>query len=112
MRIRSLVRTLVAGSLALGGLSVVAGPAEAASPISLLVSQATAFGYLGRSCGGIQEQAFATGFDASTGFPTGAVYLQTRCGGSGRGGGYHVTTYKAWLTVTWDFTGAVVTSVR
>ena len=67
-----------------------------------------AFGVLGRSCGGIQEQAFATGFDATSGYPTGDVYVQTRCGGSGRGGGYHTTTYSAWVGVAWDYTGAVV----
>src|SRR6516164_3750471 len=83
--------------------------AWSASPTALLVPQSTAFTVLGHSCGGIQEQAYATGFDATSGFPTGAVYLQTRCGGSGRGGGYHVTTYSAWLSVTWDFTGALVT---
>src|SRR5262249_34507777 len=66
-----------------------------------------AFSVLGHSCGGIQEQAFATGFDSTTG-PTGDVHVQTRCGGSGRGGGYHVTTYAAWIGVTWDYTGAVV----
>lgn len=31
--------------------------------------------------------------------------LQTRCGGSGRGGGYKVTTYSAWASVTWDWFG-------
>src|SRR6266404_925890 len=82
----------------------------AAAPVSLLVPQATAFSILGHSCGGIQEQAFATGFDSTTGYPTGDVYLQTRCGGSGRGGGYHITTYSAWIGVTWDYTGAVVAS--
>ena len=34
--------------------------------------------------------------------------MSTRCGGSGRGGGYHTTTYSASAVVTWDFTGAVV----
>jgi hypothetical protein len=76
------------------------------------LSQGTAFGYLGHSCGGIQEQAFATGFDAGTGYPTGDVYMQTRCGGSGRGGGYHVTTYSAWAAVMWDFTGADLSDAR
>ena len=32
----------------------------------------------------------------SGGLPTGDVYMQTRCGGSGRGGGYKTTTYSAW----------------
>jgi len=36
------------------------------------------------------------------------VYLSTRCGGSGRGGGYHTTTYVAWAGVSWDFTAAVI----
>ena len=83
--------------------------ASAATPLSLIVPQGTAFSYLGRSCGGIQEQAYATGWDAS-GYPTGDVHLSTRCGGSGRGGGYHTTTYSAWVAVTWDFGGGVRTT--
>ena len=79
----------------------------AAAPLSLLLPQSTAFSILGHSCGGIQEQAFATGFDPTSGYPTGDVYLQTRCGGSGRGGGYHTTTYSAWVGATWDFAGGV-----
>jgi hypothetical protein len=84
----------------------------AAAPLSLLLPQSTAFSILGRSCGGIQEQAFATGFDAATGYPSGDVYIQTRCGGSGRGGGYHSTTYSAWVGVGWDFAGNVLSSGR
>ncbi len=96
----------VAGAvLILVGLIPAAG---AATTITLLVPQGTAFAVLGRSCGGIQEQVLATGFDPVSGYPTGAAYLQTRCGGSGRGGGYHTTTYSAWTNVTWDFTGAVI----
>src|SRR5262249_40354556 len=82
-----------------------------AAPTSLLLPQGTAFSILGHSCGGIQEQAFATGFDAS-GYPVGDVYLQTRCGGSGRGGGYHTTTYSAWASVSWDFSGGIRSSAR
>jgi hypothetical protein len=76
--------------------------------MQLLLPQGTAFGFLGHSCGGIQEHAYATGFDASSGYPVGAVSMKTSCGGSGRGGGYHVTTYSGWATVTWDFTATVV----
>jgi hypothetical protein len=78
------------------------------TPVQLLLSQGEAFVYLGHSCGGIQEHAYATGFDPASGFPLGVVYMKTSCGGSGRGGGYHVTTYTAWATVTWDFTATVV----
>jgi hypothetical protein len=84
----------------------------AAAPVPLLLSQSTAFSVLGRSCGGIQEKGYATGFDATSGYPAGDVYLSTRCGGSGRGGGYHTTTYSAWVGVSWDFTAAVISYTR
>ena len=90
----------VAASLLIAAVPVVT--ATSGTSIQLSVSQSVAFSVLGHSCGGIQEQSIAIGFDATTGNPTGAVYMQTRCGGSGRGGGYHTTTYSAWLTATWD----------
>src|SRR4051812_22124856 len=109
---RAVIRSTVAAVVLLvSGLGVVPA-ALAANPTSLLVSQSAAFAALGHSCGGIQEQAFATGFDAVSGDPVGHVYLQTRCGGSGRGGGYKTTTYSAWLAVQWDFAGGLVTSSR
>jgi hypothetical protein len=37
--------------------------------------------------------------------------MSTRCGGSGRGGGYHTTLYSASAGVTWDLTGTVVSYV-
>lgn len=92
-------------------LLAVGASTAAASPIALLVPQGTAFAYLGHSCGGIQEQSYATGF-AANGYPAGDVYASTRCGGSGRGGGYHTTTYSAWLAVTWDFAGTALTTAR
>ena len=78
------------------------------NPLSLILPQGDAFAILGASCGGIQEQVYATGFDPVTGYPTGNVSLKTSCGGSGRGGGYHTTTYTAWASATWDFAGNVV----
>jgi Fibronectin type III domain len=76
-------------------------------PATLTLSQADAFAILGHSCGGIQEHPYVTGFDPATGDPKGAVFLSTSCGGSGHGG--HSTTYTAWVGVTWDFSGHVVT---
>jgi hypothetical protein len=102
-----MIRKTTLGIAALLVSVALGAAANAANPTSLLLPQSTAFSILGASCGGIQEQAFATGFDAASGYPIGDVYLQTRCGGSGRGGGYHVTTYSAWVGVTWDFAGAV-----
>jgi hypothetical protein len=104
---RLMVRGAVTVVIALVAAAVMS-PAASAAGTSLLLPQATAFSILGRSCGGIQERAYATGFDATSGYPTGDVYLSTSCGGSGRGGGYHTTTYSAWAGVSWDFTAAVI----
>ncbi len=103
----SLKTRLAALSCALIACAAVASAAVAA-PVALVLPQSAAFSVLGASCGGIQEKTYATGFDATSGYPTGAVYLSTRCVGSGRGGGYHTTTYTAWAGVTWDYGAAVV----
>jgi hypothetical protein len=95
-----------------GGLAIaacllclgIAPAARAANPTQLFLSQSAAFSILGHSCGGIQEHVYATGF-APSGYPAGDVYMQTRCGGSGRGGGYKYTTYSAWASVAWDWFG-------
>ena len=83
-----------------------------AAPASLVLSQGAAFSILGHSCGGILERPYATGFASGTGYPTGAVYMSTSCGGSGRGGGGGSTLYSAWADVTWDFTGVVVSYAK
>lgn len=98
----------VVGAIALGSVAVVPQLAGATTAVPLSIPSATAFSLLGHSCGGIQQQDFATAFDPGSGLPQGAVKLSTSCGGSGRGGGYHSTTYIDWVAVTWDFTGAVV----
>jgi hypothetical protein len=84
----------------------------ASAQVSLVLPQSTAFAILGHSCGGIQEKAYATGFGTTNGYPTGYVYIQTRCGGSGRDGGGHVTTYSAWVRATWNWTGTLVSSAQ
>jgi hypothetical protein len=69
-----------------------------------------AFVRLGHSCGGIKQQIFGEGFDANDNV-TGYVFAETRCGGSGRGGGYHTTTYSTWVAVTWNLNGVVIDEV-
>ena len=107
-------RSLTAGVAVLAmsaGLAGFGGVAGAAStPVALDLNQSQAFSILGASCGGIQETVYANGFDPTSGFPTGVVDMKTSCGGSGRGGGYHVTTYTASADVTWDWTATVVSS--
>ncbi len=56
---------------------------------------------LGESCGGVHVASYVTGFDAS-GNITGEVYAWTKCGGSGRGGGYQTHTYQSWNSILWD----------
>lgn len=83
--------------------AVSAGTASA-STIRLAMSQNAAFAVLGHWCGGIQEQVYVRGF-AADGYPQGNVFMSTRCGGSGRGGGGHVTTYTATASVVWTWLG-------
>ena len=101
--VRKVISTTFASALMSAGCLCLA-PAAGAASTRLSLSQSAAFAIVGHSCGGIQEQVYATGF-GPTGYPAGDVYLQTRCGGSGRGGGYHSTTYSAWASVTWDWFG-------
>ena len=77
-------------------------------PVSLLLPQTNAFGILGHSCGGIREQTYVTGFDPTSGYATGVVYLSTTCSSGGRGS--HPVTYSASATVVWDFAGNVISS--
>lgn len=81
-----------------------AGSAAASTPTRLVMAQGPAFAVLGHSCGGIQEKVYATGF-AVNGYPQGVAQLETRCGGSGRGGGYKTTTYTSSASVVWSWFG-------
>jgi hypothetical protein len=78
------------------------------SPASLTLPQDMAFAVLGHWCGGIREQTYVTGFDPSTGYPTGEVYLSTSCSTGGRGS--PPATFTAWAAVSWDFGGNVISS--
>lgn len=81
-----------------------ASSASAASPIRLYLDQGSAFAILGHSCGGIQEKVYVRGFAADS-FPQGDVEMSTTCGGSGRGGGGHSTTYTGTASVVWTWFG-------
>jgi len=100
-----MARKLILSISATAVICLCAAPvASASSPIRLVLSQGAAFSVLGHSCGGIQEEVAVTGF-APNGYPAGIAYLKTRCGGSGRGGGYKTTTYTGTATVVWDWFG-------
>lgn len=104
------VATVMAAAC-LVGIGAAAGVASATTPpvIELTMPQGAAFAIIGHSCGGIQEDVYLTGFDPTSGFPQGVVDVHTSCGGSGKGGGGHSTTYSGSADVTWDFTGVMVT---
>jgi hypothetical protein len=78
-------------------------------PVALVVPQSTAFTVLGHDCGSIQEHNFITQFDTSSGYtngyPDGDAYIWTNCSC----GKDCSTTYKAWVSVIWDFTATLVT---
>jgi hypothetical protein len=93
--------------VALGGL---VAAASASASTSLLLPQPAAFSILGYSCGGIQEKAFATGFDPVSGYPLGDVYLSTTCSSGGRGS--RPSTHTAWAAVKWDFAGTVASATK
>lgn len=84
----------------LGALSLAS--AAAAAPISLVLGQGAAFAVLGRDCGGIQEQVYATGFGAK-GLPEGEAYLKTTCSSGGRGS--RPVTFTGAAFVVWDWYG-------
>lgn len=93
-----MVRRLLIAAAAATALFTAAAADASAAAMPLAMSQGAAFAVLGHWCGGIQEKVYETGF-AADGYPQGNVYMSTRCGGSGRGGGGHVTTYTATATV-------------
>ena len=78
------------------------------TPTKLLLPQSLAFAVLGHSCGGIKEQTYVTGFDPSSRYPVGEVYLSTTCSTGGRGS--RPATFTAWAAVTWDLAGNVLSS--
>jgi len=98
---RRVILSIAASAMVCAAL---ASAASAAGPIRLYLSEGAAFSLLGHSCGGIQQQVYATGFGAN-GYPTGNVVMKTTCGGSGRGGGYKGTTYTATAGVVWSWFG-------
>jgi hypothetical protein len=108
--VRKLIVAAATGAALLAMLVGVTSSAASASSISLVLPQNNAFAILGYWCGGISEQVFATGFDASSGYPLGDVSMSTTCNGSGRGG--HATTHTGWGSATWDYTGAVVSDAK
>jgi len=104
--VRKVIGILVALCVVVPALVMVGGVASATgTTFTLDLSQGAAFSLLGYDCGGITEKSYATGFDSTSGYPIGDVYLSTTCSGSGRGA--HSTTHTAWGSVTWDFTATV-----
>ena len=100
------VRVLAIAAMGVSGV-LLAGPSGAtSSPLSLSLPGSTAFAILGYDCGSITQYDYASQFDPTSGYPDGNAYLSTSCSAGGRGG--HSVTYTAWVSATWDFTGAVV----
>jgi len=97
---RKVVLGLAAAVLASGILANTAS----AGTLRLYMGEGPAFATLGHWCGGIKQAVYVTGF-STHGYPTGNAHLETTCGGSGRGGGGHSTTYTATASVEWTWFG-------
>jgi hypothetical protein len=91
-----LVVSLLISLCALGAAPV----AGAATTTQLMLPASDALSVLGRSCNGIAQHVYASGF-ASNGYPTGATHLETTCIGRY---GYRFT-YTAWASDTWTWYG-------
>ena len=89
--------------LGLLGLLVLAGAAQAQTAITL--PPLTPFQIIGVQCGQPPVTTVATGFSGA--YATTWSTSTTRCGGSGRGGGYHTTTYTGCATARYRLTGAL-----
>lgn len=87
-------------------LLLVTGSAACATDLPLPPGYPT---LLGVSCGGVHVTSYVTGFDAA-GNIKGELYAWTACGGSGRGGGYKVTHYQSWHSITWALGGTYLVS--
>jgi hypothetical protein len=82
-------------------LTLLATPAFAGT--SLVLTPLSPFQVLGVQCGAGTSVATATGFAGA--YATTYSVATTRCGGSGRGGGYHVRTYSGCATARYTLTG-------
>jgi hypothetical protein len=85
-------------------LIVLMAASFAAHAATIALNPQPGYTLLGVSCGGIHTSTYVTGFDAG-GNITGEVYAWTRCGGSGRGGGYKSHLYDSWHSIVWDLSG-------
>jgi hypothetical protein len=82
-------------------LTLLAAPAFAGT--SLVLPPLSPYQVLGTQCGAGTSFAAATGFSGA--YATTYTLASTRCGGSGRGGGYHVRTYRGCATARYTLTG-------
>jgi hypothetical protein len=96
----------IASKLALAVALAVGSVSVNADPLPLPAGYPT---LLGVSCGGVHVEAAVSGFN-DDGTIAGEIRAWTRCGGSGRGGGYKTRLYQSYHSITWDLSGAYVLS--
>ena len=87
-------------------LAFLAGSAALADTLTL--ASPSPYAVIGRQCGTGTTATTATGFTADGDYFTGLTSVSTRCGGSGRGGGYHTTTYSGCGITRWDLVGRLI----
>ena len=81
---------------------------SAAQSDTLTLASPSPYAVIGRQCGTGTTASTAIGFTPDGYYLTGLTSVSTRCGGSGRGGGYHTTTYSGCGISRWDLVGRLI----
>ena len=87
-------------------LALLGGSAAQADVLTL--TSPSPYAVIGVQCGTGTTATTAIGFTADGDYITGLTSVSTRCGGSGRGGGYHTTTYSGCGITRWDLAGRLI----
>jgi len=82
--------------------------ADAAASTALLVPSSMAFAVLAARAAASRSRPSRRGSTRRAVIRPATFICRRAAAAVGRGGGYHTTTYSAWVGVTWDYTGAVV----
>jgi len=83
------------------------GVCAANAGTSLILPNLTPYQVMGVQCGTGTSITTGIGFSDNGGYALGFAEASTRCGGSGRGGGYHTTTYHGCAIVRYTLTGQI-----
>lgn len=85
---------------------------SAAHAATTALPNPTVLQVIGSQCGAGTPTMTAIGFSQDANYFTAQAYATTRCGSSGRGGGYTSHTYTGCALVRWDLSGNLIDVTR